>query len=496
MTNQHPDPPHTSSADAAEIDTKTNLLTRSEWKARRVVLSTLTVIGVATAFLLLYRLYMVVFLLFAAIALQVALSPLVEWLRRRQVPRKVSVLSLYTTLLILLGIALWYAAPPAITQTDSFIREAPQYYETGRDLLTDAPVSVVRRLARLLPEEVSLSMVLALTESDDPDEESPTTLGFLWFGLRTIFAILAIFVLAYYWTLEGNTILRKFVMKAPASQRDELRALLVEFQTKIGAYFRGTAILCAIVGVASTAAFLLIGIPKAIMLGLIMAIFEAVPVIGPVLGAIPAILVTLAVAPEKTLWVIGALLLIQGIEGNVLVPRVMDESVGVNPIVSLLAITAFGALFGIGGAVLAIPLAAIVQILLARLLFNTPIRQDMSTPSPIPETVSRSRVGILRLETQEIIQDLHKISPDTSSDNPGSETHTVDQFSDRLEGLALDLDTWLARVESKPSSSNIDISHADSRPAHDIEAKLPPDSEATDKPAAEDFEREKPERTS
>jgi hypothetical protein len=207
------------------------------------------------------------------------------------------------------------------------------------------------------------------------------------------------------------------------------------------------------VGAASTVAFLILGIPKAILLGIIMGVFEAVPVVGPVLGAIPAILLTLAVAPEKTLWVIAALLLIQAIEGNILVPRVMDQSVGVNAIVSLLAITAFGALFGIAGAILAIPLAAIVQIVLWRILFNTPIRQDLATPPTASEPTSRTSVGVLRLEAQEIIHDLHKDPAASHLERAEPDPATL-QAEDALESLAVELDALLAGMESPPAPNS------------------------------------------
>lgn len=434
------------------VEDDVSVIARSEWTARQIVMGTLTIIGVASVFLLIYRLYMVIFLLFAAIAVQVALSPVVEWLYRRRVPRGLGVLSVYTGLVLLLGFTLWYGAPVLVEQTSGIVRDMPALYQGGREFLTESPVALVRRLGRLLPEEPSLPFLMELADTNGEAAETTSTSGpgVLWIALRTIFAVLSIFVLAYYWTLEGNTILRRLVLKAPSAQREELRALIEEFQGKIGGYFRGTAVLCLLVGVASTLAFLALGIPNAIMLGVIMGVTEAIPVLGPILGAIPAVGLTLAVAPEKTLWVIGAVILIQGLEGNILVPKVMDESVGVNAVVSLLAITAFGALFGIAGAILAIPLAAIVQILLGRILFNTPIRQDMATSHAASESVSRSQIGVLRLETQEIITDLHK-SPEV--EDVEMEEKVVAQTEDKLEAVAMELDTILARLEAADTQS-------------------------------------------
>ena len=108
----------------------------------------------------------------------------------------------------------------------------------------------------------------------------------------------------------------------------------------------------------------MIGLPSPLVLGLLAGVFEAVPVVGPILGAVLPVLLALSVDPSKVIWVVVATIVIQQAEGHLLVPRVMDKAVGVSPIVTILAILAFSTLFGLPGAVLAIPLAALIQILL------------------------------------------------------------------------------------------------------------------------------------
>lgn len=216
---------------------------------------------------------------------------------------------------------------------------------------------------------------------------------------------------------------------------------------KIGGYFRGQIILCVIVGVVSVLAFWLIGVPYALVLGVLMGIFEAVPVIGPILGAAPAIVITLATAPDKVIWTVAALVAIQVLEGNLLVPRVMDQSVGVNAIVSILAITAFGALFGIAGAVLAIPLAAILQILINRALFNLPMPEDALSTTSGAGAGKRDRLALLRMETHELIQDVRKLvrsGGDDQADAAGEEAEDI------IEDVAQALDAVLVQME-KPA---------------------------------------------
>jgi predicted PurR-regulated permease PerM len=438
------------------------IFTGAEWTARRIVLATLTIIGVALAFLLLYRFYMVIFLLFTAIALQVAFNPVVEWLYRHRVPRAIGVIVVYIILLVFIWVGIWYTVPILIEQVQTVLNDIPHYYQTAREFVLQSQVQLIRRIGRLFPAEPDLNLLMALTETEAEGDANATGMDALFFGLRSVIALFAVFVLAFYWTLEGNTILRKVILKTPSSRREELRSLIAEFQGKIGDYFRGTLILSLIVGVSSTLAFFLLGIPQAILLGVIMGVFEVIPIVGPVLGAIPAILLTLVTAPEKTLWVIGAIALIQAIEGNILVPKVMDESVGVNAVVSLLAIAAFGALFGIVGAILAIPLAAMLQIILNRILFSTPpVRNDIANQPQKQEEISRTRTGVLRLEAQEIIQDIHKRAQNDHDDfRPDQWT---EQAEDKIETMAAELDTLLAEWETNAQPASTPPASAESQ---------------------------------
>ena len=141
-------------------------------------------------------------------------------------------------------------------------------------------------------------------------------------------------------------------------------------ETKVGSYVAGQAILCLIIGLMALVAYWLIGLSNALVLAFIAGVMEAVPLIGPLLGAIPAALVGLSLGPGKLVWVIVATVVIQQLENNLLVPRVMRKTVGVNPFVSLLALFAFSSLLGLAGALMAIPMAALVQILLDRFVFG------------------------------------------------------------------------------------------------------------------------------
>ncbi len=276
---------------------------------------------------------------------------------------------------------------------------------------------------------------------------APSTWAILLLGAYGSFVTLVILALSFYWTLEREVITRRLEMRIPPQRREQVRALILEVEGKIGGYFRGQIILCVIVGVVSVLAFWLIGVPYALVLGVLMGIFEAIPVIGPILGAAPAIVITLATAPDKVIWTVAALAAIQVLEGNLLVPRVMDQSVGVNAIVSILAITAFGALFGVAGAVLAIPLAAILQILINRALFNLPMPEDALAATSDGGVGKRDRLALLRMETHELIQDVRK---QVRSGDNGQADAAGEEAEDIIEDVAQALDAVLAQME-KPA---------------------------------------------
>jgi hypothetical protein len=162
--------------------------------------------------------------------------------------------------------------------------------------------------------------------------------------------------------------------------------------------------------------------------------------VGPLLGAIPAAVIALSVSPSKLIWVIVATLVIQQVENSLLVPRVMRKAVGVNPFVSLLSIFAFSSLFGIAGALMAIPIAAIIQILLDRFVFH-PAAMD-------PEvSAGRDYASRLRYEAQDLAQDLRKQAR-LKKEGSALMVKQTDQVMDEIESLATDLDSLLAQVNT------------------------------------------------
>jgi len=421
------------------------------WTMREVVLATLIAIGIGLVFLLLYRFYMIVFLFFVALSLATALKPITSWLQKRNIPLVLGVLPIYLGILGLIVGFIWFIAPLMISQFTTLFQDLPEYYATLRTYLQNAPNDLLQAIGSRLPIELSLPIAqISSAATAGTTVEATDPIGLLGQALSNIgtmlFMIIGVLLLAYYWLVEGDMIIRRFVFRARLEQREKIREIITEIEGKIGGYFRGQLFLCAIVGSMSLLAFLIIGVPNALILGLIIGITEAVPLLGPTLGAVPALLMTLSTAPEKTIWVILALVVIQSVESNFLVVRVMDKSVGVNALITMLALGAFGLLFGFVGAVLAIPLAAILQILFSRLVFSAPTPEKvLATPEAGQQ--ARNRFSVLRLEAQELAQDVRKQARN-STQAQVYDTQS-EQAEDMIETVAGNLESYLLQQERR-----------------------------------------------
>ncbi|MEZ4736188.1 MAG: AI-2E family transporter [Caldilineaceae bacterium] len=422
------------------------------WTMHTVMLATLIGIGIGLGFLLLYRFYMVVFLFFVAFSLATAMKPMVEWLQKRHIPLLLGIVPLYLALMGLVVGLLWFIAPIVLTQLMVMIRDLPQYYAGLRLSIQNSPNDLLQAVGSILPLELSLpanqllpAATPAMGETTDVVTDPIGLLGQVVGNTsKILFMVIGVLLLAYYWLIEGDVIMRRLVLRTRLEQREAVRTFVAEVEGKIGGYFRGQLLLCFIIGLLSLVAFLLIGVPNALTLAFVSGITEAIPILGPTLGAVPAILLTLSTDPEKTIWVILALVLIQSVENNFLVPRVMDRSVGVHPLITILAIAAFGLLFGFVGAVLAIPLAAILQILLNRLLFRT-ITAEETAAAPAVGSQMRNRFAVLRLEAQELAQDVRK----QARHNAPHQVHDaqIEQAEDMIETVASNLESYLRQRE-------------------------------------------------
>lgn len=411
------------------------------WSGRRTVQATLVVAAVACGFLLLWELQSVLFLLFVGVVVATALKPLVGLLERLNLSHSTAVTVVYITAGGLLLVGVVAGLPLIVDQLTAMVDQAPKYYESLRNQLLRLPGDLLQRLAKQLPE--------TLFPPADTEQAAPPALDAmtqaLSYGepvLQGTLAAAVVLLFAFYWSLLEDRTLRALLMLASPQRREQVRDVLDSMQAKVGAYLRGQGILCLVVGVLNFIAYLIIGLPYATTLGIVAGICEAIPMFGPVLGALPAALVALSVDPTQVIWVGVAALVIQQIENYLLVPRVMDHSVGVNPVVTLLAIAGFGSILGFAGAVLAIPLAAILQVLLTRFLLSS----EALEPAPV---AGRDAASLIRYQARELARDVRLQARRQSADDD-----ETDAIQEELEAIAHELDRFLPEPVEAASVTN------------------------------------------
>ena len=407
-----------------------------DWSTRQVVTATLFVVAVSLGFWLLYRFRLVLFMLFIAIVLGTAIRPAVQWLNRRGVPRPAGVMLMYLLILLVLVVFILLVIPLITREAAQIAANVPDYYQGLRSAMIGSSSRLIRILGFQLPPQLFFFLQQEQSGGETLDR---VTQSFLVAGLiaRSLFVALAVFLLGFYWTLDSERVIRTLLLLFPRKRREDTRELIAEVESRLGNFIRGQSILVLAVGILSLVAYLIIGLPYALVLALFAGIMEAVPIIGPTLGAIPAVFVALTLDSSKIVWVVLATVVIQGLENYLLVPRVMGKSVGVSPFVIILSLAAFTSLIGLPGALLAIPMAAILQIVLDRLVFSEPVEEK--------NVSGRDYFSMLRLEAQNLTRDIRMQlrQKETPTDD------RTDQIEDQIELITRDLDELLERVSGQ-----------------------------------------------
>jgi len=408
------------------------------WTTSQVVLATVFVVCVFLIFWLLYSLRLVLFLFFVAILIGTAIRPAVEWLHRRGIARPVGIIFIY---ILMAGLVIGFLAmilPLIADQTTEITQILPEYYSNFREWLINSGNRLLQNLGFRIPSQLGLPGNRNPNSEEVIDQVAQTFL-YTNLALRGLLSTLAVFLLAYYWTQEGNLIIRALLRVFPSQQRKDVREFVKIAETKMGDYIRGQGFLCLAIGLAAFIAYLIIGLPYILVLAIFAGVMEMVPVFGPALGAIPAFLVALSIDPGKAFWVVAATLIIQMLENTVLVPRIMKNTLGVNPIIVLLSLIAFSSVFGLAGALLALPLAAIIQLLISRVVLIT---AESARQAQNKET----EIKVLIDESQDLLQSIYK----TSNKNPSYQDLPE---TDRLEiySLAEELNQVLRETTKEES---------------------------------------------
>lgn len=332
-------------------------------KYTQVDISLWTFGKVAIFVLALWFLYVIrdiVAILFFAVVLASAISPAVDWFQIKKVPRIVGILLIYLALLGVIVLVLSLLIPAIINQSQELFANFPSYI----DSLTSGFQSVKYYTNRYgLVEDVELtlqSVTQFLTRGRGED-----VFSLLSNIVGGVVSFLIILVITFYMVIQDTSLKKTFRFLAPPRYQPYLTQLFHRIQKKIGWWLRGQLILSCIIGFLCYIGLLVLQVPYALVLALIAGLFEFVPYAGPVLAAIPAIIIGFTVSPLLALFVLVLYIVIQQVENNILVPKVMQKVIGLNPLISISALLIGATVGGVLGAILAIPVATALSVVVS-----------------------------------------------------------------------------------------------------------------------------------
>ena len=317
--------------------------------ARRALVASLVVGSVLVIGLALWKLKLLIALLFFAFIIAAAMRPGVDALRRRRIPRGFGILIHYAALLGIVGLLLWLVVPRATDQVRTALGEENLEQQTAE--ATGWKRDVLEGVQQRLEELPSANELV------DPAIEV-TVIGFEIF-IGTFFVLAC----AAYWIFEREQAIRLVTSLVPRPRRKVVRDTWDLIDAKLGAYVRGQALLITLVATTLSLVFWAIGLPFWLLVGIFAGFVEIVPVIGPLTAGAVAVGVGLTESVQLGVAAGVAVLVVRLVEDYLVIPKVLGEAVGLSPLLVLVAVFATAILFGEGAVLLAIPLAAVLATL-------------------------------------------------------------------------------------------------------------------------------------
>jgi predicted PurR-regulated permease PerM len=323
---------------------------------RDVVRVILVAISVVAGLYFLWLIRSVLGMLFIAVFLAVALGPAVEFFVRRKVPRALAILLTYVALLAsVFGLGL-LVVPPIVTGVNDFVKNVPGYVEDLRNSKTFRKYDDKYNITPKLKQQA---------------EKLPSHLTDAVSGLRTvtvgifgvIVQLVTILVMAFFLLNDGKRMLRFFIRELGPDRGERMQRVAEDVYSAVGGYVAGNVFISVIAGVSAWLMMTILGIPFAVPLAVAVAFLDLIPLVGSTIaGAIVAIVAAIVGFPGKLIAWVLYVIVYQQVENNVIQPVVYRRTVQIHPLIVIVAVLIGGSQLGVLGALLAIPIAATVQI--------------------------------------------------------------------------------------------------------------------------------------
>lgn len=311
-----------------------------------------TILKISLAFIIFYIIYLVrdilVWFIFALI-ISVLLNPVINFLYRLKVPRKLAVILVYVTIFGFLGLIVYLSAPIFVMEIQQFSQLFPQYFEKVAPSLRGFGIEAFENME---------SFTLAL--GDMLQKASSGILSALAIFFGGVGSTIFVFAIALFLSMEERGVEKVIGLLFPKRYEVYALSLWEKSQTKVAGWFGSRVLVSLFVGLAVFATLSLFNVKYALTLSLLAAVLDFIPLLGPIIAGIIIFVFVALDSWIKALFVLIAFVLIQQIEGNILSPILTKKFIGLPPVLVLLSLSIGASLFGILGAVLAIPLAGIL----------------------------------------------------------------------------------------------------------------------------------------
>jgi predicted PurR-regulated permease PerM len=294
---------------------------------------------------LLYQLKEILLIVFIAYIIVAALIPIVEYLKRKGLPRTIAVLFTFFTTLLLFVLLIAPLVPFLAAQIQQLTKSFPQY-------LHQAAVAIGMQL-----DAKELGQVFTPQQLG---QNAFALAGGVFGGFFTLVTTIAIsFYLLLSYDKAKSSVANLFATKS----REKAMNVVEQINDKLGAWLRGQFLLSLSIALLTWITLMSLGMPFALPLAVLAGLFEIVPTIGPIISAVPAVVVALTISPNMALIIVAAYIFIQTIENQILVPRIMQRAVGLNPVVVIIGVIIGDRLLGIPGALLSVPFISLIVLL-------------------------------------------------------------------------------------------------------------------------------------
>lgn len=312
---------------------------------RKVEISHKTIIFTFFFLLFVWFLYYIkdiVFQVFAALLLVSILNPFVTKLTKFKIPKGLSITLSYVLIFGFIGLSVGSIVPPLVEETTNLTNSLPGFFqnaEISKYVNEDVVKQVASQLGSLPGQVVK----------------------FIFSIFNNVLSIVTVAIFSFYLLLVRDKLDQNLEFLLGKEKSKDVSNLVNTLEVRLGGWARGQLFLMLSIGILSYIGLLVLGIPYALPLALLAGIFEIVPYIGPIIAAIPAIILGFSISPFLGFAAIGLTILIQQIENYLLVPKIMEKSTGVSPIIILVSLAVGYRLAGIPGMIISIPVVIIIQ---------------------------------------------------------------------------------------------------------------------------------------